>query len=128
MGKKKETKPLGIIFAEPFGAQISCFGGVKELREWGDATGLDTTKWDLAAYGMAVRDHDKSGVALFAMALRPDARIETLVHECSHMVDFIHDECGVPVELENTEIRAYQLGALVADAAEVFGFSWARGE
>lgn len=126
MTDSKEPKPLGIVFAEPFGAQIACFSSIKDIRRWGKVKGFDLDGWNPASYGLAVRDHDAAGVAWFAMALREDATMQTLVHECSHMVDFIHDEHGVPVGAENTEIRAYQLGALVADMAELYGFPMAR--
>lgn len=124
MGKPKG--PLGVVFADPFGAQISCFDGIKALRKWGKSTGLDVTDWGPACYGLAIRGEDKNGITWFAIALEDRASIRTLVHECSHMVDFIHDTFGVPIEMQNTEIRAYQLAALVMDVSSVFGFETTR--
>ena len=39
-----------------------------------------------------------------------DWSIETqacLVHELNHFVDFVLDDSGIPLRIENTEVRAY---------------------
>lgn len=43
-----------------------------------------------------------------------EKNIPLLVHECCHMADFILQHKGIPVTVENTEIRAYLTEYLVS--------------
>ena len=51
------------------------------------------------------------------MVIPERANLGTVVHECSHMIDFMFEVHGVPGGVESTEIRAYMLTQLLMDVA-----------
>ncbi len=62
---------------------------------------------------------DDDDVAWYNMVLPEGIPVKTIVHECSHAIDFIMDDVGVPINVDNTEIRAYLLAELFSDAMKV---------
>jgi len=50
------------------------------------------------------------GGNLFAICLPEGSDWDTYAHECSHIVDFISEEIGMPMNMDTTEPRAYLMG------------------
>ena len=67
-------------------------------------------------------DFEGAGLALwvdggtFAIWLEPEATIPDLVHETSHIIDFLFDFVCIPFNTQATELRAYMLGYIVKQA------------
>ncbi|WP_299949087.1 hypothetical protein [uncultured Ruegeria sp.] len=112
-------KPTATVWVHPFGVEVPIFEDDKKIvryhkKKWGIEGG-----WNLPAYGLASREYDADGQARFALLIPESANLGLIVHECSHIVDLVMDECGVPINVENTEIRAYMLATLFCDVCHV---------
>ncbi|WP_120636033.1 hypothetical protein [Ruegeria sp. EL01] len=115
----KSIKPDAIVWVHPFGAEVPIFDDIDRMdrfyrKRWGIKT-----DWDRATFGTAGRCYDKNGVARYALFIPSTANLGLIVHECSHIVDFVMHECGVPISLKNTEVRAYMLATLFCDVCHV---------
>lgn len=113
-------KPDFVVMVHPFRAQVAVFSD-NEARCWYFENHLGISDHGMderASYGMASQHQDDSGVSWHSMHLPEDAGIGTVVHECSHIVDYLMDAHGVPISIDNTEIRAYMLEALFMDVME----------
>lgn len=106
----------------PFRAQVALFHDLEEMaRYYEKVLGIhDHGFHERTSNGMASKHADKEGVHWFSLYLPKAAAAGTIVHECSHVVDFVLDHHGVPLNAENTEIRAYMLERLFEDVAEHF--------
>lgn len=118
---------VSVIEVGPFGAQVALFESDEErLAYFREALGFEGKRHEGPHYGLATREYSPAGKVYFTITICPDANITTLAHEASHMVDWMCDEHGVPLGVENTEIRAYMLESIFADLADHFGFEFER--
>jgi len=114
-------KPIGIAIVNPFQAQVAVFNSMKSLRKYHKKQ-LDLTLNISGAQAFACwNTHNATGEGWFAICVPDDCNLGTVVHECSHMVDFMCEAHDVPINAENTEIRAYMLGVLFMDVCEILG-------
>jgi hypothetical protein len=111
----KELKPDAVILVNPFQAQVAIFRDLKKLEKYHRKVLHIEVNFDRSARGMASEQVDKDGSRWWSLYLPGDTSLGTVVHECSHIVDFLMDAHGVPLTVENTEIRAYLLGVLFMD-------------
>jgi hypothetical protein len=119
-------KGVPVIEVGPFGVQVALFSSEEERADhFKDVLGLDVETKN-ACFGVCSKTPDENGVCYFAITITDDANLGTLAHECSHLVDFLCDEFGVPLDVENTEIRAYMIQSIILDAAHHFGFPITR--
>lgn len=68
-----------------------------------------------AAAGFAARD---DGQALFWMYFDKKPRLNSIVHEAVHIVDFVLERVGIPISVEVTEVRAYLTEWLVSELCQ----------
>ncbi|WP_282026827.1 hypothetical protein [Limimaricola cinnabarinus] len=59
------------------------------------------------------------GVTWFAMVIPNGLEVPTVAHECSHLVDFILDHCGVPMGVENSELRGFLLEFVLSETLDL---------
>lgn len=111
MTKKAEAMADKVFSCDPFGVQIAVFHCLTEMnRYFVEQLEIQNTEFfAVKANAMATVQADPQGIKWFAMWLPLDAPFSKIAHECSHMVDFVMDAHGVPINIENTEVRAYLL-------------------
>lgn len=108
------TKPDKIIRIEPFGCDLNIFGSRKDFKAFlkeHKAPGIPNIPKNAPAFfyrGLC------KGYRLWCI-LFPDEISIDVVHECSHVIDQLFKDVGVPPGLESTELRAYLMGKLVDD-------------
>ena len=107
-------KPDAVVTMQPFNAQIAIFRDQKTQRKYfKKAHGIKhLNSFNGTANGTAMQLTSPNGFEFYTMFLPVDVTAKTVVHECSHIVDFVLDSSGVPLIAENTEIRAYALADL----------------
>ena len=122
----EHIQPKAIVTIMPYRAEVALFASGEKMKWYfRDKLEIEVVGAE-ASYGCAFYDKDENGVVWFGLSIEDDANLTTLVHECSHGVDFVFDAFGVPCGTENTEVRAYTMAELIGDVADVFGFSLAR--
>ncbi len=117
---KEKHKPVGIALVMPFQAQVAVFDNFKSRCKYYKKV----LKFDISHHGpkgraVASYDQDDNGIYWYALCIPDDCNLGTVVHECSHMIDFMFETHGVPGGIESTEIRAYMLGVLFMDVCEI---------
>lgn len=120
------SKPKSVVMVMPYRAEVALFDGYEAMEQYFKEEIKAPIHGGRASYGCAVWTTDDEGTKWFAISLEDKANFWTLLHECSHMVDFIFEVFGVPCGPENTEVRAYTLTELVGDVANEFGFEAGR--
>ena len=73
-----------------------------------------------ANVAVASYNEDDDGVFWYSITFNQTPTMGTIIHECSHIVDYIFETHGVPGGIESTEIRAYMLSLMVLDVCEIF--------
>lgn len=91
--------------------QIAVFPTFEEYNDYYKEKGFDPV--GVATNALASVDHNDEGVPYFSMVIPEGAGMGTIAHESLHIVDFLCDELGIPITLENTEIRGYMIGYIV---------------
>lgn len=114
---------MPIIEAFPFRVQIAVSDCHRKLRKHYKKLGTPKPDVDRNINGCAGWESDKNGVRYWFLYVAPDSRNGTVIHECSHLVDFIFEKCGVPPGTESTEVRAYLHQDLVEQAMIALGRS-----
>ncbi len=117
----KKYSPIGVFEVPLFNTQVAVFNNLNKLQKYHTKVigeepigGLDE-----ASYGMCIMAGGRNGVKWFYIFISPDAHKYTMIHECSHLVDYVMDSCGVPIDVHNTEVRAYLLAAACEGLDEV---------
>ena len=73
----------------------------------------------LGGAGYATNDIDGSG--LFWMVFPGgNPSIITIVHECIHVVDYLLEFAGIPIDAENSEVRCYMTEWLVGQIMQKY--------
>lgn len=105
------SDPLGVFQIGIFNTQVAVFDSLKKLQKHHTKTlGHDPIDGlNPASYGMCIKETVEDGTVFFYLYIGKDANRYTRIHECSHLVDWVMNEVGVPVDVHNTEIRAYML-------------------
>lgn len=118
----KDSLPVGAVRVEPFGFEIPIFFKPEDLTEYyGKVMGVkDPPEPEKNCFGYMVWIEEPERGIYFGLMFKPDVTIQTIVHECSHLVDAIFEQCGVDPRWSNTETRAYTMGRLVDDVKSVF--------
>lgn len=118
---KKDHRPLGIILVNPFQAQVAIFDSIKARNKYykkvlkiGNILPAEIT------VAVASYNQDDDGAFWYSITFNETPTMGTIIHECSHMVDFMFETHGVPGGIESTEIRAYMLALMVLDVCEIF--------
>ncbi|WP_065321770.1 hypothetical protein [Tritonibacter mobilis] len=111
----KKLKPDAVILVNPFQAQVAIFRDLEKLSKYHRKVLRITVDFDRSAHAMASEQVDEDGCRWWSLYLPEETTLGTVVHECSHMVDFLMEAHGVPLSVANTEIRAYLLGVLFMD-------------
>lgn len=117
----KKLKPHSVVLVNPFQAQVAIFRDFGKLERYHrDVLGI-SVDLDGVCNGLALEQTDADGCKWWSMCLPKGVSLGTVVHECSHIVDFLMSAHGVPLTVENTEIRAYLLGVLFMDVCHDLG-------
>ena len=115
MGKKKR-KPMvdAAVTVYPFGVGVAIFTDQEEAAQYFEKVhGIHNHGIrDRTGIAFAGRLEDDDGRSWFFMVLPKGVSLKIVVHECSHIIDFVMDLHGVPINVENTEMRAYLLADL----------------
>ena len=117
----KKLKPNGVLSIQPFNVQVAVFNNLDRLQKYHTHVLGEDPIADLnqASYGMCISEIGRTGEHRFYLYFAKDANRYIRIHECSHLVDFVMDAVGVPISIENTEIRAYLLGETCQQLDEV---------
>lgn len=105
----------GVIHVDVYSVDVTVFTSEQDRVSRLAELGIDVEYYHEAeaAFAHAHLDRSAAGEPRFTMVIKPDATIPTWAHECSHMADFILDTLGIPLTIENTEVRAYLVGYLM---------------
>ncbi len=110
---------IGVIDLAVFNLDVAVFASdedrVAALRD----EGCDVSEHDIAALASSHMDVAGDGSPRLSMVIKPVATTATWAHECVHIADFVMDRLGVPMGVENTEIRGYLVGHLFASLEEM---------
>ena len=115
---KDKHKPAGMVLVMPFQAQVAIFDNLKARNKYYKKV-LKIGNTIHAAVAVASYNEDEDGCFWYSITFQSEPDIGTIIHECSHMVDFMFETHGVPGGIESTEIRAYMLSLLVLDVCEI---------
>ncbi len=118
MAKKKASKKVQVCVVAPFDIQVAVWRTREKMIEYyAEVLSYDVEPTSNVgpSNGLCYAFKDDSGVNWYNLILPESVKPKTIVHECSHAIDFIMDDVGVPIGIENTEIRAYLLGDLYED-------------
>ena len=125
MGKKKKTKPLGILYADPYGSQIAVVHGVKHYNRYlkwlgvGKKTRRDALSLCEGSNGNAALITDPSGLNWYFLVLIDDIGHRLIYHECLHLAWFVLEAKGVAVDSDNQEALTYLQGYLAEQALDI---------
>lgn len=118
---------VGVVTLQPWNLEVGIYDDLKKMQKQMRKLTGEKLKYEGGCTGMVSQvQNKKTEITFFALFLRPDADFATLVHECSHAVDFVLETVGFSAFEIHTELRAYQLGQMVRETAEIFGFSLTR--
>ncbi len=67
--------------------------------------------WKCANGSCAIFDNEPEGLSYYVMVIRRK-KLDTVVHECVHMVHMMMEKKGIPIDYDNTEVMAYMTGWL----------------
>jgi hypothetical protein len=111
MAKGKKIKPIGVFRVAPFNVQVAVFDNFAKLNSYHQKViGGDPIEGvEIPSLGSCIMARGPSDAYFFYIFVSPDANKYTRIHECSHLMDFVHDHVGVPFCLDSTELRAYGL-------------------
>ena len=121
MGKRKPMADA-VFDVLPFKAKVALFHDLDEMVRYHEKTlGIaDHGLLDVASDGLATIQRAADGTCYFSLFLPAGTGAGTIVHECSHAVDLLLDHHGVPLTVDNTEVRAYMLERLFEDVTAHF--------
>ena len=93
----------------PFGGNLRVFTSVSKFRAYVSRYAVDelTDEEVENVVGFTMVSETKRGAGLFMMLLPAKQDLSTLVHESSHVTDYLLEHHCIPVGIENTEQRAY---------------------
>lgn len=110
---------IGVIDLAVFNLNVAVFGSnedrVAALRD----EGCDVSGHDVACLASAHMDVVGDGSIRLSLVIKPVATKATWAHECVHIADFVMDRLGIPMGVENTEVRGYLVGHLFASLDEM---------
>jgi len=116
--------PNGAVLVQPFGFEIPIFFNTEDMISfYRDQVKIEENLLPSPcgnSIGHMVWIETKNQGIYFGLYLRPDVTNQTIVHECTHIVDAIFEQCQVDVSWNNTETRAYLMGRLFEDVKSVF--------
>lgn len=102
MPKKLDPEVLTI---PPFDFDLGVFRSFAQYEKYFTARGIEFEKIERA--NAAASRFYAEGVTWHCLILPKGTSLAKQAHEVSHVVDFAMEAAGVPVNVENTEIRAY---------------------
>ena len=118
---KDKHKPVGMVLVMPFQAQVAIFDSLKARNKYyKKVLKLDNIIPAEVTIAVASYNQDDEGAFWYSITFNQTPNIGTIIHECSHMVDFMFETHGVPGGIESTEIRAYMLQLMIFDVCEIF--------
>jgi hypothetical protein len=109
MGKR--IKPVGVFKVAPFGVQVAVFDDFLKLDAYHQTVigGKPIEGLDAPTLGSFLMAKGPSDAYFFYIFISPVSNKYTRIHECSHLIDFVHDYVGVPFGMDSAEVRAYGL-------------------
>ena len=117
--RKGLGRAIDVIDLEVFQHQIPVFisdeDRVHDLRK----RGFNPIPCDRSHYGLVSMEESDEGQVMIALVITPYGDYGTIVHEASHIVDFIFEHLGILPGSESTETRAYVLGYIFEKTAEM---------
>ena len=111
MAKARKIKPIGVFKVAPFGVQVAVFDDFIKLGAYHQTIigGEPIEGFGAPVLGTFLMAKGSCGAYFFYIFISPESNRYTRIHECSHLVDFVHDYVGVPFGMDSTEVRAYGL-------------------
>ena len=100
---------MKIIKIEFLNCEIGFFTKRQDLIDVAESKGIyDIAEHatDVSTNGLAIKSTGADGLPYFFLAVF-NRNIQTLVHESVHIVDYLLDRHGIPIDIANTETRAY---------------------
>lgn len=92
----EKYKPIGIALVMPFQTQVAVFDSFKSWRKYYKKIGSPIDpKWADGAAALASTHRGSNGKYWYSIIIPEAGNLGTVVHECSHMVDYICDDSGV---------------------------------
>lgn len=110
---------IQIIHVDLFNFDVAVFGSDEDRLRVLKDEGCDAEPWEQSAIASAHIDTLSNGSPRFSFVIKSEATRATWAHECSHMADFFCDTLGIPIDLNNTEIRAYLVGHFMAGLEDI---------
>ena len=115
MSKSPDKRMAAYIPIDVYSLGVAVFRNEKRraavLRDQGCD---DIADGNPAALASAYRDYANDGTVRLSMVLKRGTTRATWAHECVHIADFVMDHVGIPLGIDNTEVRAYLVGHLFA--------------
>jgi len=100
-----------VIHLDVTDTQVAVFPTFEEYNDYYKEMGADPV--GRATNALASVHQNTEGVPYFSMVIPEGTSAGTIAHESLHIVDFLCDELGIPITIENTEIRGYMIGYIV---------------
>ena len=126
----KRIKPIGAFSVAPFNVLVAVFDDFAKLDSYHrKVIGGDPIEGlDVPSLGSCIVAKGPCGAYFFYIFIAPAASKYTRIHECSHLIDFVHDYVGVPLCMDSTELRAYGLAEACYLLDEVLDNANDKGE
>ena len=103
------------IKVPPYNYLVCLAFGEEELRAILKKKKIDTVVDTDSNLGFVMPLEDVNGVELCLLYLRDPADYVTLVHETMHVIHFMLNAIGIPLDIGNTEVMAYHQGWLIKE-------------
>ena len=119
--KKTKLRYLGLSTIDLFGIQIPVYTDLDAMKADAIALGChrEDVDFKMAAAGLTLHFHT-SGVPVIMLWIEDPNAYSVIAHEAVHCADFIMESIGISHELGSTETRAYLVGHIFDDVADIF--------
>ena len=118
---KKKYPWLGRIYIDMFNIEVPLFSCLekqhKGLRKYYQVP--DPVRPGIPVHGAVFKDLDVRGVWIYSMLLTPESTPGTWAHEAVHLADYIMDSLELPMDVSNTEVRAYMVGHTIDQICQI---------
>lgn len=126
MAKKKHHTSiggncLGVIRLDIFNLDVAVFERDEDRVAVLRAQGCEACAGNPAALSSAHQNFTEGGQIRLSMVIKPGVSKAIWAHECVHIADFVMDYLGMPMDVDNTEVRAYMVGHLFAGLEGMIG-------
>lgn len=105
---------------QPFGVQVGLTSDPAEFVRWYNKYEPPANRMDIeemtGVRGMAAHSEDRPKDPKFVLFVAPDHDTATLYHEALHIVHYVMEFHGMPINLESSDTQAHLMEYIVAMA------------